>query len=76
MFSPLIGHAGGFSWDEALLVLTPIAIVAGVLFLANQRAKRFSEDLSDEAPVVEEAAADRAASASGPLGDDPPATRP
>jgi len=44
MFSPLLGHAGGFSWDEALLVMTPIAIVAGVLFLANQRAKRFGPD--------------------------------
>lgn len=36
---PLLAHAGGFSWDEALLVMAPIALVAGLLFLANARAK-------------------------------------
>jgi hypothetical protein len=44
MLAVLLGHDSGFSWDEALLVMTPIAIVAGALFLANQRAKRFDDD--------------------------------
>lgn len=37
---PMLAHAGGFSWDEALLVMAPIALVAGLLFLANARAKK------------------------------------
>ena len=35
----VFAHAGGFSWDEALLVLAPIAAIAAVFFLANKRAK-------------------------------------
>jgi len=34
----LIAHQGG--WDEILLVLTPIALFAGLLWLANARANR------------------------------------
>lgn len=36
--SLLLAHQGG--WDEILLVLTPIALFAGLLWLANARANR------------------------------------
>ncbi|HEX7134561.1 MAG TPA: hypothetical protein VF228_18450 [Iamia sp.] len=34
----VLAHQGG--WDEILLVLTPIALFAGLLWLANTRANR------------------------------------
>ncbi|HEU5153090.1 MAG TPA: hypothetical protein VFU19_21530 [Iamia sp.] len=34
----LLAHQGG--WDEILLVLTPIALFAGLLWLANTRANK------------------------------------
>lgn len=34
----VLAHQGG--WDEILLVLTPIALFAGLLWLANSRANR------------------------------------
>jgi hypothetical protein len=34
----ILAHQGG--WDEILLVLTPIALFAGLLWLANIRANR------------------------------------
>ena len=40
----VFAHATGFTWDEALMVMAPIAGVAGVLFVANNRAKRFGAD--------------------------------
>ena len=43
----MFAHATGFSWDEALLVMAPIAVVAGLLFLANSRAKKL-QDKHDE----------------------------
>ena len=36
-----LAHQGG--WDEVLLVLTPIALFAGLLALANRRASRMLE---------------------------------
>ena len=33
----MYAHASGFNWDEALLVLAPIALVAGLLFWARRR---------------------------------------
>lgn len=33
----LLGHQGG--WDETLFVLTPVGIFAGLLALANKRAR-------------------------------------
>ncbi len=33
----MLAHQGG--WDEILLVLGPIAIIAGLLYLAKQRVK-------------------------------------
>lgn len=38
MGAVLLAHQGG--WDEILLVLTPIALFAGLLWLANTRANR------------------------------------
>ncbi len=37
MIAALLGHQGG--WDEALMVLVPIAVFVGLLLLANKRAK-------------------------------------
>ncbi len=37
VISSIFGHQGG--WDEALVVLVPIAIFVGLLLLANKRAK-------------------------------------
>lgn len=44
MASSLFAHSGQFTWDEALMVLVPIALVAGVLILANQRAKKIQAE--------------------------------
>lgn len=38
VLAALLAHQGG--WDEILLVLTPIALFAGLLWLANARANR------------------------------------
>ena len=48
----IFGHQGG--WDEALMVLVPIALFVGLLSLANKRAKaiqakRLAEHSSSEA---------------------------
>ena len=37
-FSILLAHQGG--WDEKLLVAGPVAVVAGLLWLAGRRSKR------------------------------------
>ena len=39
----VLAHAGGFSWDEALLVMAPIVVIGGLLWLANRRAARLGE---------------------------------
>lgn len=39
--SHLLAHQGG--WDEILLVVAPIAVLAGLLRLANKRADRLAE---------------------------------
>lgn len=33
--APLLAHQGG--WDEILLVVGPLAVVAGLLWVANKR---------------------------------------
>jgi cyanate permease len=48
--TPLLGHASGFSWDEALLVMAPLAFIAGLLWLANRRAGRLSDSETGEDP--------------------------
>ena len=78
MLGVLLGHDSGFSWDEALLVMTPIAIVAGALFLANQRAKRFGDDEGAEHPDPSSDPAPGAGPDEHPEGrasGEPPATR-
>ena len=37
----VLAHQGG--WDEALLVLVPVAVFAGILLLANRRAKAIQQ---------------------------------
>ena len=37
-----LAHAGG--WDEILLVVVPLAILWGVLMLANKRARRLADE--------------------------------
>jgi hypothetical protein len=37
VIAAILGHQGG--WDEALMVLVPIAVFVGLLLLANKRAK-------------------------------------
>lgn len=36
----VLAHADGFSWDEALMVLAPIALVAGALLYVNNKLKQ------------------------------------
>lgn len=38
MTATVLAHQGG--WDEILLVLTPISLFVGLLWLANTRANR------------------------------------
>lgn len=44
----VLAHGGG--WDEMALVLGPIALLAGILWLANRRAARIeAQDAADRA---------------------------
>lgn len=45
--SLVLAHQGG--WDEILWVAAPLAIVAGLLFIANRRANRLGESDHREA---------------------------
>jgi len=36
----VLAHATGFSWDEALMVLAPVAALMALLLVANNRAKK------------------------------------
>ena len=38
----LLAHQGG--WDEILMVLAPVSLFAGLLYVANKRAKGMSQD--------------------------------
>ena len=42
--APIFGHAGGFSWDEALLVLAPLLVIGVVLVAINRRAGRLQDE--------------------------------
>ena len=42
---PLLAHQGG--WDEIVLVLAPIAIVAALLWVARRRVTRASAEADD-----------------------------
>lgn len=53
----LLAHQGG--WDEILLVLTPIALFAGLLWLANTRANKELQRRKAAADADDTAAGDR-----------------
>ena len=38
----VLAHQGG--WDEVLLVLAPVVLFAGLLFVANRRAERMGDE--------------------------------
>lgn len=46
MTSTVLAHQGG--WDEALMVLVPIALFVGLLALANKRAKALQAQRQQE----------------------------
>ncbi|MDO8389369.1 MAG: hypothetical protein Q7V57_02690 [Actinomycetota bacterium] len=49
----LLAHQGG--WDEILLVLAPILVIAGLLKLAKLRVERSLHDRAPEAEHAEQA---------------------
>ena len=48
----VLAHQGG--WDEILMVLTPIAVFALLLKLANSRADRARDAAADRAATTDE----------------------
>ncbi len=48
--SPIVAHQGG--WDEILMVVAPLAIIGGLLWLAN---RRVTAQLEGELPADERA---------------------
>ena len=65
--SPVFAHQGG--WDEILLVVAPLAVIGGLLWLANRRVTAQLEDelRAKGATEVTDADLDRG---SRPAGDD------
>lgn len=61
----VLAHQGG--WDEILLVLTPVAMFAGLLWLANRRANA-QLAARDEVPEDGSAAGSDEASGAGDAG--------
>jgi hypothetical protein len=49
----VLAHAGG--WDELLIVLAPLVLVAGLLWAANRRAKRLLTEQQAAAAAAEPA---------------------
>ncbi|CAN5761524.1 hypothetical protein BH24ACT3_BH24ACT3_14830 [soil metagenome] len=64
----MLAHQGG--WDEILMVLTPIALFAAILFFANRRARadlareRAADQEGEPASRPERPAAERGQSGS------------
>jgi len=72
LLGTVLAHQGG--WDEILLVLTPIALFAALLWLANSRASRIQDERSSgAAEAVPAAPADDPSAGAGTPGDDPSA---
>ena len=46
MASVVVAHQGG--WDEILMVLAPILLFAGLLYVANKRADQLADDDEEE----------------------------
>jgi hypothetical protein len=44
----VLAHQGG--WDEILLVLAPLSLFAGLLYVANRRADRLVDERTHEDP--------------------------
>ncbi|MEM9615071.1 MAG: hypothetical protein AAF962_01910 [Actinomycetota bacterium] len=57
--SPLLAHQGG--WDEILMIVGPLAVVGGALWLANKRAA----ELEAAEAATETASADTATADDG-----------
>lgn len=51
----LLAHADGFNWDEALMVLAPIAILAGILLYVNTKLQRGLGDAPDDGASLDDA---------------------
>ena len=47
----VLAHQGG--WDELLLVLVPLVVIAGLLFVANRRANRLQHARQEAAAPPE-----------------------
>lgn len=58
----ILAHQGG--WDEILMVLTPISLFAGLLWLANRRANAQIQAGAESSTPAEPAAG-------APAGDEP-----
>lgn len=43
----VVAHQGG--WDEALMVVGPLLVIAGLLWLANRRANELAGEAGDQA---------------------------
>jgi hypothetical protein len=65
---PVLAHQGG--WDEILMVLTPVALFAALLWLANSRASRIQADRTS--PGTSTPAADDPDDADDGEADPPP----
>lgn len=48
----LLAHQGG--WDEILFVLTPIALFAALLYVANKRASRLADEDAPDEPTADD----------------------
>lgn len=53
MIASVLAHQGG--WDEALLVLVPVAVFVALLSMANRRAKALQKRRLEEAELAEAA---------------------
>jgi hypothetical protein len=49
MLDAVLAHGGRFTWDEALMVLVPIAAFAALLAVANRRAKAIQAERQAQA---------------------------
>ena len=54
LWAVVLAHQGG--WDETLLVLAPVVVVAALLYRANRRAKQHLADRAGDGVTPREAA--------------------
>jgi len=50
----VLAHADSFNWDEALLVLAPIALIAGVLLYVNRKLQHGLDGFDDDETAPDE----------------------